>query len=300
MTGSSVADEIPSPSRAPILRFAPSPNGTLHLGHAYSALLNARMARETGGTLLLRMEDIDRERCRPDYVAAIEEDLRWLGLEWSLPVRVQSAHLPTYSAVLDGLARRGLVYPCFCTRGTIQAVIAGRPGWPADPDGAPLYPGTCKAMAPAERAWRLASGQAPSFRLDMDRALALEAEPLDWLECGEAGDRPRHVLATPAAWGDALIGRRDVPTSYHLAVVTDDAAQGVTDVVRGQDLFRATGLHRLLQRLVGVEAPRYHHHRLILDETGRKLSKSRQAPSLRALRLAGQDPAAVRRRLGFA
>ena len=294
-----MADETPKPSRVPTFRFAPSPNGYLHLGHGYSALLNHRLAVRAGGRLLLRMEDIDRERCRPDYALAIEQDLRWLGLDWVTPVRHQSAHLPAYAAALRRLAERRLVYPCFCTRGMIQGALADRPGWPVDPDGAPLYPGTCRTLGLAERDRLLAAGRTATHRLDLDRALALLDEPLDWLECGEAGDAPRRVVAEPAAWGDALIARRDVPTSYHLAVVTDDAVQGVTDVVRGQDLFRATGLHRLLQHLLHAPEPRYHHHRLILDETGRKLSKSRQAPSLRGLRLAGQDAPTVRRRLGF-
>ena len=283
----------------PVFRFAPSPNGYLHLGHAYSALLNQIMARHAGGQLLLRMEDIDRDRCKADYAKAIEEDLRWLGIEWEGPVRRQSDHFPYYAAILDGLVARDLAFPCFCTRGSIQAAVATRPGWPTDPDGAPLYPGTCRALSRDERARQLAAGRRPAYRLDMNAALATLRGPLDWLEFGESEDNPRLVPAEPARWGDALIARKDVRTSYHLAVVLDDAAQNVSDVVRGLDLLAATGLQRLLQALLGLGAPHYHHHRLILDEAGQKLSKSRHAPSLRGLRLAGTRPEEVRKRLGL-
>ncbi len=279
--GTSVAEPNRMQPVHPVFRFAPSPNGYLHLGHAYSALLNDTMARGAGGQLLLRMEDIDRARCREDYSAAIEEDLRWLGVEWAVPVRRQSDHFGYYGAILEGLVSRDLAFPCFCTRGSIQAAVAARPGWPSDPDGAPCYPGTCKALSRAERASQIAAGRRAAYRLDMAAVLAVLRGPLDWLELGESNGHPRLVAAEPALWGDALIARKDVPTSYHLAVVADDAAQAVTDVVRGLDLFAATGLQRLLQALLGFPAPRYRHHRLILDEAGQKLSKSRQAPSLR-------------------
>ncbi len=291
---------------ARVFRFAPSPNGLLHLGHALSALLNHDLARAAGGTLLLRLEDIDRERCREAYAAAILDDLRWLGVAWHGTPRRQSAHLADYRAALDRLAARHLVYPCFCTRGAImaasaaQAAAAGMPR-ETDPDGAPLYPGTCRHLAPDERARRIAEGRPATLRLDMARALAELDGALHWREVGEPGEPGggRDVLAEPGAWGDALLARRDVPTSYHVSVVVDDALQGVTDVVRGRDLFHATGLHRLLQHLLGLPAPHYHHHRLVLDDAGHKLSKSRGAPSLRDLRRQGLVPADIRRSLGF-
>lgn len=286
-----------------VFRFAPSPNGFLHLGHALSALLNHDLARASGGTLLLRLEDIDRERCREAFAAAILDDLGWLGVAWTGTPRRQSEHFPAYRSALDALAARRLVYPCFCTRGAVMAASAakaaaeGRPR-PTDPDGAPLYPGTCRALPPEERARRIAEGWPAALRLDMAAALAASPEPLHWHEGGE-GEDARSVVAEPAAWGDALVARRDVPTSYHVSVVVDDALQGVTDVVRGRDLFHATGLHRLLQDLLGLPAPRYHHHRLVLDAAGHKLSKSRGAPALRDLRREGLAPADIRRRLGL-
>ena len=284
-----------------VFRFAPSPNGYLHLGHALSALLNHDLARASGGTLLLRLEDIDRERCREAFAAAILEDLGWLGVAWAGTPRRQSEHFDAYRTALDALAARGLVYPCFCTRGAVLAASAaraaaeGRPR-PLDPDGAPLYPGTCRGLPPAERARRIAEGWPAALRLDMAAALAAHPGPLQWHDCGD-GEGAREVAADPAAWGDALVARRDVPTSYHVSVVVDDALQGVTDVVRGRDLFHATGLHRLLQALLGLPAPHYHHHRLVRDAAGHKLSKSRGAPALRDLRREGLTPADVRRRL---
>ncbi|WP_237477957.1 tRNA glutamyl-Q(34) synthetase GluQRS [Lichenibacterium dinghuense] len=290
-----------------VFRFAPSPNGLLHLGHALSALINRDAAAAAGGTVLLRLEDIDRERCREAYAAAIVDDLGWLGVVWPEPPRRQSDHFPLYRAALDRLAARGLVYPCFCTRGAVLAASAAKAAAegaprPVDPDGAPVYPGTCRHLPAAERARRLAEGWPAALRLDVARALAEDPAPLRWRECGAGGgeDQPsRDVSADPAAWGDALLARRETPTSYHLSVVVDDAAQGVTDVVRGLDLFHATSLHRLLQRLLGLPAPRYHHHRLVLDAGGDKLSKSRGAPSLRDLRAEGLSPADVRRRVGL-
>lgn len=286
-----------------VFRFAPSPNGLLHLGHALSALLNHDLAREADGLLLLRLEDIDRERCREAFASAIVEDLHWLGVTWAGTPRRQSDRLPVYQAALDELARRDLIFPCFCTRGAVQAasaaraLVTGRPRR-VDPDGAPLYPGTCRHLAPAERARHLAEGRPAVLRLDMERALAEVPHRLAWHEYGD-GTGARDVVADPAAWGDVMLARREVPTSYHLSVVVDDAAQGVTDVVRGRDLFHATGLHRLLQVLLGLPAPRYHHHRLVLDPAGHKLSKSRDAPTLRDLRREGHSPAAVRRLVGL-
>jgi glutamyl-Q tRNA(Asp) synthetase len=285
----------------PVFRFAPSPNGHLHLGHALSALLNADMARVAGGLLLLRIEDIDRARCRPEYETAIYEDLAWLGLAWEEPVRRQSAHWDDYRAALGRLDAMGLVYPSFESRAEIAMMVAGREAkgrWPRDPDGAPLYPGAAKTLPEAERKRRM--GNEPyALRLDMAAALK-RVGAIDWRESGE-GPRGETgaVAADPAAWGDVVLARKDTPTSYHLAVTVDDAVQGITDVVRGNDLFYATGVHRLLQALLDLPAPRYHHHRLILDSDGKKLSKSTAATGLRELRAAGKTPADIRRMVGL-
>ena len=277
-----------------VFRFAPSPNGYLHLGHALSALLNADRARASGGRLLLRIEDIDETRCRPEYEAAIYEDLRWLGLAWEEPVRRQSEHFADYRHVLGQLEAMGLVYTAFESRAEIAALATGR-----DPDGAPLYPGTAKTMTAAERNERIASGAPYALRLDMAAALA-RVPRLAWEETGAGpSGETGTVVADPAAWGDVILARKDTPTSYHLAVVVDDAAQGVTDVVRGRDLFHATSVHRLLHALLGLPAPLYHHHRLLLDADGRKLSKSTQATGLRELRAQGLTPTDIRRLVGL-
>ncbi len=286
----------------PVFRFAPSPNGYLHLGHAYSALLNADLARQAGGRLLLRIEDIDATRCRPEFEAAIYEDLRWLGMAWETPVRRQSEHFASYRAALDRLAAKGLIYPSFESRAEIARMVAERDAntvWPRDPDGAPLYPGTAKRLSARERETLMASGAPYALRLDMAAALA-SAGDLDWTEdgagpCGETG----RVAAQPEAWGDVILARKDTPASYHLAVVLDDALQGITDVVRGQDLFWATSVHRLLQRVLDLPAPRYRHHALLRDAAGAKLSKSTEATGLRELRADGVTPAEVRRRIGL-
>jgi len=286
----------------PVFRFAPSPNGYLHLGHALSALLNADMARKTKGRFLLRIEDIDASRCRPHYEQAIYEDLAWLGIVWEEPVRRQSEHFEDYRAALAKLHALGLIYPSFESRAEIAAMVAERSAqapWPRDPDGAPLYPGTAKAMPADERARRLASGAPYALRLDMAAALATVGG-LTWDEAGSGpGGETGAIVADPAAWGDVVLARKDTPTSYHLAVVVDDAAQGIADVVRGQDLFHATAVHRLLQALLRLPAPRYHHHRLLLDADGRKLSKSTQATGLRELRAQGLTAADIRRRVGL-
>ena len=294
-----VQDQVSSGTR-PVFRFAPSPNGDLHLGHAYSALLNHDFAR-ANGILLLRFEDIDRERCREAYAEGIAEDLGWLGLTWAGEPRRQSRHFDLYRAALDGLETRGLVYPCFCTRAMILTASAAPNvlGRPVDPDGTPLYPGTCRHLSAAERSRRLAHHWPATRRIDMARALGGAREGLAWTEYGE-GTVAERVAANPAAWGDAIVARKDVPTSYHVSVVVDDAAQGVTDVVRGRDLYHATALHRLLQDLLGLPTPRYRHHRLILGSDGHKLSKSRAAPSLRGLRLKGATPDDVRRAIDTA
>ncbi|MGJ4993785.1 tRNA glutamyl-Q(34) synthetase GluQRS [Bradyrhizobium sp. HKCCYLS3077] len=286
----------------PVFRFAPSPNGYLHLGHAYSALLNVRRAQESGGRFLLRIEDIDPTRCRPDYEQAITEDLAWLGITWELPVRRQSEHLAEYGAALARLQAMGLVYPSFESRAEIARLVAQRDadgGWPRDPDGAPLYPGAAKAVPAARRGELMSSGAPYALRLDMDAAVA-RAGRLDWDEagCGPDGEAGT-IEARPAAWGDVILARKDTPTSYHLSVVVDDALQGVTEVVRGQDLFHATSVHRLLQVLLGLPAPAYRHHQLIRDDEGHKLSKSTLATGLRTLRAEGVSPAEIRHRIGL-
>lgn len=288
----------------PVFRFAPSPNGALHLGHALSALTNADFAGRTDGRLLVRIEDIDRERCTPALEAAVLDDLRWLGLRWEEPVRRQSEHFADYRGALDRLAADGLIYPAFLSRGAVRAhlVEAGRDGrrWPHDPDGAPHYPGLDRTLSDKERRARMASGAPYAWRLDMGAALARIAGPLVWREAsGTRLDQVETVAADAAAWGDAMIARKDVPTSYHLSVVVDDALQGVTHVVRGRDLYQATSVHRLLQRLLGLAEPLYHHHRLILDASGRKLSKSGGADGLAALRVTGATPDDVRRTIGL-
>jgi glutamyl-Q tRNA(Asp) synthetase len=281
----------------PIFRFAPSPNGYLHLGHALSALVNFEMARAAGGRLLLRIEDIDAARCRPEYEQAIYDDLAWLGIAWEEPVRRQSAHLDDYRAALARLG--GLVYPSFESRGEIARLVAERGNsWPRDPDGAPLYPGDARSLSDTERKRRIEAGEPYALRLDMAAAIA-RTWPLTWTETGAGpGGETGLIPASPRMWGDVVLARKETPTSYHLSVVVDDALQGVTDVVRGQDLFWATGVHRLLQALFDLPGPCYHHHRLILDAAGQKLSKSTRATALRALRDDGASVADIRRMLG--
>jgi glutamyl-Q tRNA(Asp) synthetase len=281
-----------------VFRFAPSPNGYLHRGHAYSALLNQRAAEATGGRLLLRIEDIDRTRARPEFEAAIYEDLAWLGFRWEEPVLRQSERFGAYREVLDSLGRLGLLYPAFMSRGEVQASVAeaektGRP-WPRDPDGAPHYPGPERDWPAVRRKAELTSGRPYALRLDMKRALA-GVEPLAWREVDPLGEgHGQAVAADPAAWGDVVLARKEVPASYHLAVVVDDAFQEVTDVVRGEDLRPATSVHRLLQTLLGLPEPTYLHHRLILDASGAKLSKSRGSEAIRARRAAGERPEELR------
>jgi glutamyl-Q tRNA(Asp) synthetase len=279
-----------------VFRFAPSSNGYLHLGHAYSALLNYELAHEAAGRFLLRMEDIDTERCRIEFEQAIYEDLGWLGLSWETPVRRQSEHFADYSRALAKLSALGLTYPCFCSRGEIMNAVAGRDRWPRDPDGSPLYPGTCKQLTREERQRRMTTGPPAALRIDMDAALAKVGPNLVWHELGGAS-QPRVIAAEPAQWGDATLARKDIHASYHISVVVDDALQGVTDVVRGEDLFMATSLHRLLQTLLALPAPVYRHHPLLRDTSGRKLSKSLRAKSLRSLRQEALTPEDVRKLL---
>ncbi len=288
----------------PVFRFAPSPNGELHLGHAYSALLNARLARETGGRLLLRIEDIDIGRCTPELEEAIYRDLAWLGIEWEEPVRRQSEHFADYAEALDRLIDAGLAYPSFMSRGEARAMIAeaeavGRE-WPRDPDGAPLFPTAERSLSSWERLTRIDAGEPFAWRLDIDAALAHASTTILWDEegSGPTGETGR-ITADPGAWGDVVIARKEVPTSYHLAVVVDDALQGITHVVRGRDLFHATAVQRLLQELLGLSAPVYLHHDLVLGDDGRKLSKSRKDTGLATLRSAGLMPTDVTRMVGL-
>ncbi len=280
----------------PVFRFAPSPNGLLHLGHAYSAILNYRMAQACGGRFLLRIEDIDTARCKPEFEQAIYDDLAWLGLSWEEPVLRQSEHLADYALAIERLAAQKLLYPCFCTRGDILNVAAARPDWLRDPDEAPLYPGTCKHVSDVERQQKRDAGQHPAQRIDMEKAIQGLHRPLSWQECDISGQKTE-VLARPDLWGDAVLSRKDILASYHIAVVIDDARAGITNVVRGKDLFMATGLHRLLQHLLMLPEPAYHHHDLVLDAKLQKLSKSRNATSLRALRQEGLSPADIYNRL---
>jgi glutamyl-Q tRNA(Asp) synthetase len=276
-----------------VTRFAPSPTGRLHLGHAFSALFAERAARAAGGRFLLRLEDIDAGRCRPEFAAAILDDLAWLGVRWDGAVRRQSAHFADYRAALDKLAERELLYPCFCTRKDIADEIARAGHAPHGPDGA-LYPGLCRGLERAEADARIVAGVAYALRLDMARALDAVGAPLAFVDHA-AGT----IAADPAQFGDVVLARKDVPTSYHLAVTVDDARQGVTLVTRGRDLLAATHVHRLLQALLDLPTPEYHHHDLITDAGGQRLAKRADAASLAALRAAGSDPASVRRQLGF-
>lgn len=263
-------------------RFAPSPTGMLHRGHALSALLAWQMARAAGGRFILRIEDIDTTRCRPEFEAAIMDDLAWLGLDWDGPVWRQSERGPVYAQALDRLVQMGVAYPCFCSRADIAAAASA----PHGPEG-PIYPGTCRHLPAAERARRLAREQ-PAWRLDVAAALA-RTGPLDWHDAWAGVQR-----ADPAAQGDFVVARRDIGTAYALAVVVDDAAQGVTDVVRGVDLFAATHGQRLLQALLGLPTPRYHHHPLVLGADGKRLAKRDKGETLAALRAAGADPVQLR------
>ena len=266
-----------------VTRFAPSPTGYLHVGHAYSAWIGWRAARDAGGRFLLRIEDTDFGRCRPEYEAAIFEDLAWLGLDWDGPVWRQSARMPAYTEALDRLGAMGLLYPCFCSRQDIQNEIARMASAPHGPDG-PLYPGICRRLSPDERRERLAAGTPHVLRLDVAAATTM-AGPLTWDDL-EAGRQP----ALPDTLGDAVLARKELATSYHLAVVVDDAAQGITLVTRGLDLFHATHLHRLLQALLDLPVPAYRHHRLLTDAAGKRLAKRSDAASIQALRKAGTSP----------
>jgi glutamyl-Q tRNA(Asp) synthetase len=285
-------------------RFAPSPNGELHLGHAYSALLNQKLARARGGRFLLRIEDIDTTRCTPAFEAAIFRDLSWLGIDWEMPVRRQSDHFIEYQVILNRLIREELVYPAFMSRGEIRSYIAGSENhgrnWPVDPDGVPLYPDVDKALSGKERKRRIAGGQPYAWRLDVEAALARVGAPLSWTEyADESLTMASSIEARPQDWGDVVVARRDAPTSYHLAVVADDALQGVSHVVRGRDLFFATAIQRMLQELLGLKQPSYFHHRLMLAPDEHKLSKSLADTSLAALRERDTTPQDIRKMTGL-
>ncbi len=294
-----------SMSLKPILRFAPSPNGYLHLGHAYSALMTHGLAQAIGGTMLLRIEDIDLARSKPEFVEAIFEDLRWLGLDWPEPVMFQSHRFAAYAQAFETLVQMGLLYPCFCSRTEVAEGAVG-----TDPDGAPRYGGKCRAILREVALGRIAAGEKAAWRLEMTKALSVHDPALSCLEHElflNVDERhltlDERTLTTrtlhPEDWGDAVIVRKDTPTSYHLSVVVDDAAQSVSHVTRGRDLYRATDLQVLLQKLLDLPTPIYAHHELIRDEGDKKLSKSKGAPSLRSLREMGMTAAEVRARVGF-
>lgn len=276
-----------------ITRFAPSPTGWLHLGHAYAALFAAEEAKSADGRFLVRMEDIDLTRVRPEYEDAIYEDMRWLGLAWEEPVRRQSGHFAEYREALGKLQAAELLYPCFCTRKEIQEEIARAGSAPHGPEG-PIYPGTCRRLSSEEAAERQACGKDYAMRLDVERALDMAGRNLEWEDLAHG-----KFTARPEVLGDVVLSRKETPTSYHLAVVVDDAAQGITLVTRGEDLLSATHLHRLLQALLGLPVPKWKHHRLISDDTGRRLAKRDNARALRTLKADGWTAAQVRQTLGF-
>jgi len=274
-------------------RFAPSPTGLLHLGHAFAALFAEAEARSAGGEFLLRLEDIDTTRSRAEFEAAIDKDLHWLGMHWPRPVRKQSEHFPDYQAALRRLEEMGLLYPCFCTRKEIQEEVARAGQAPHGPEG-PAYPRTCRKLTEEERQSKRATGRDYALRLDLEKALLQVGADLFWEDLAHG-----RFQADPRSLGDVVLARKETPTSYHLAVVVDDAAQGITLVTRGEDLLPATHLHRVLQALLGLPVPQWKHHRLVTDASGRRLAKRDQARSLRALRESGWTPERVREELGF-
>lgn len=285
--------EVQTNSRTFVTRFAPSPTGFLHLGHAYSAWRAWSLAVQSGGRFLLRIEDIDVTRCRSEYEAALRDDLAWLGLQWEQPVRCQSEHLPEYRCVVEGLRSRGLLYPCFCSRAEIQREIEAAGGAPHGIDG-PLYPGTCRRLSADEANSRIQRGDPYALRLHLERALESVPAELFWTDLTRGDQRAR-----PDVLGDVVLVRRDIGCSYHLCVVWDDALQGVTHVSRGEDLFEATHLHRLLQALLGLPVPVYAHHGLLKDATGKRLAKRDRAESLRGLREQGASRDEILARLGL-
>ena len=300
--GRTTRDHTISETIRPVFRFAPSPNGYLHLGHALSALINFELASRTGGRFLLRIEDTDIGRSRPEFVDAIYEDLSWLGLTWEEPVRQQSDHFADYDQALKRLVDEGLVYKSTCSRRDLNEARAAAQlrgvSWPVDPDGAPLPPPNERAVGRISSTplWR---GQRDyALRLHMDAALQLTSKGCAWRELASSGEILQQS-SEPGAWGDIVLVGRDRPAAYHLAVVVDDALQGITHVVRGSDLYAATSVQCLLQQLLGLSTPVYHHHRLVLDEEQQKLSKSNQSTSLRELRQQGATPSTVRQMMGL-
>ncbi len=289
----------------PIFRFAPSPNGRLHLGHAYSALLNRKLADEQGGLLLLRIDDADQTRCTPQLEAALIEDLSWLGIHWDGKPRRQSEHNEAYHNAVDTLIDAGLAYPALLSRKEIRERVeaietASDTTWPRDPDGSPHYPGEEKKRG-QELFFELELALSPhAVRLNLEASMAMVGSDLFWKEDGEgpAGESG-FIEAAPDIWGDFLLFSKDGFPSYHLSCVIDDAASGVTNVVRGRDLFWSTSAHRLLQALLHLPVPAYLHHDLILDTDGKKLSKSRKDTSLAELRAAGLQPEDIRKMVGL-
>lgn len=278
----------------PVFRFAPSPNGRLHLGHAYSALFTWHWAQKMNGQFLLRIEDIDPERSKQEFIEGIYEDMHWLGLRWPMPAMQQSKRFPIYQKALTALQEKGVVYPCFCSRGEITARARA-----ADPDGAPLYTGYCKQLTDDDVQERIFAGKPVQWRLDVRAAAAQAGKLTCRVAHPDPEAEPQNRKLDLGRWGDVVVARKDVPASYHLSVVVDDAAQGVTHVTRGRDLEAATDIHVLLQALLGLPSPVYTFHRLVLDTSGEKLSKSKNAPTLKSLRDQGVSPALVRKRLGF-
>ena len=286
-----------------VFRFAPSPTGYLHLGHAYSALVNYEAAKRVGGRFLLRLENIDQIRCKPEYEEAIMTDLAWLGLEWEEPVLRQSDHFDLYEQAMEKLKEMKLVYPAVLSRKEVKEFANNLPGnseWPRDPDGVPIYPPEEMVINEKERKFRISSDGESVWRLDMARALAVINDKLNWKELEENSNNEFRVVSSdPMEWGNVLLARKDTPTSYHLSVTVDDAIQGVTDIVRGYDLYPSTIVHRVLQSLLKFPEPRYHHHRLVLDDSGRKLSKSKGDTSLRVLRKKGISVRELRKLIGL-
>jgi glutamyl-Q tRNA(Asp) synthetase len=276
-----------------VTRFAPSPTGYLHLGHAYSALDGWQRARKAGGRFLLRIEDIDQTRCRPAFEAALLEDLAWLGLDWDGPVRRQSDHFDDYRTALGRLAALGVIYPCFCSRKDIAAASTAPHGPGPNDLAGPLYPGTCRSLSPDEAAARQAAGAPFALRLDVAKASALYG-PLDFHD-----ERAGRMAAQPEMLGDVVLARRETPCSYHLCVTLDDDLQGVTLVTRAEDLLAATHIQRLLQALLGLQTPDYAHHKILTDSDGTRLAKRHGATSLRDLRAAGMAPVEIHRMAGF-
>jgi len=280
-------------------RFAPSPTGFLHLGHAYAAILAAHRAKRTGGRFLVRIEDTDPGRCRPVFEEAIFEDLAWLGVEWETPVRRQSEHFDDYAAALGQLKDLGCAYPCFCTRRDIEAEFRASLGAPQGPDG-PLYAGTCRGVGKSERAERIARGDSHAWRIDIARAVETVGAELSFDERGGGpGGQHGRIIVQPALFGDFVLARKDTPASYHLAVVVDDALQGVTTVTRGNDLYASAHIQRVLQSLLGLPAPTYAHHRLIVDAQGKRLAKRDHATTLRHMRAQGVTIGEIHDMLGF-